>query len=639
MVGTYEPYVEVCRRLAELSPCTGGEQKSMLVNSGAEAVENAVKIARAATGRPAVVVFDTRFHGRTLLTMTMTEQGAPVQGGLRPVRARGLPRAGAVPVPRHLAGRRDRGARAALQERGRPGSVACVVLEPVQGEGGFIPMPPTSRRGCTSSATRTGSSTSTTRCRAGVGRTGPVWAIEHYGVEPDLLVSGKSLGGGLPLAAVTGRAELMDAAARAGSAARSAATRVACAAAAVVLDAVAAPEFRARASARRRRCAARLDELAARAEASATCAGSARCWRWSWRDAEPRPRRRRGRGRARARAGAALVRAVRQRDPPARAARPIADDDLERGSGILEESLAAGRLTRRRRPASPALRKRYGDVARSTASTSRSGAASSSRMLGPSGSGKTTTLRMIAGFERPDAAAIRLGGVDISDAPPYAARREHGVPGLRALPAHDRGGERRVRAAREGVAAASGAAHAGGARASCGSTGYGDRKPMQLSGGQRQRVALARAIVNRPRVLLLDEPLGALDLKLRQEMQVFLKRIQQELGKTFVYVTHDQEEALTMSDRIAVFNEGRIEQVGSPAEVYEQPRTEFVAGFVGVSNILERDGRRFTIRPEKIRLLGEGGARGRRGGRIERRISNVVYVGAITRTRGAGRRR
>src|SRR5436309_5644744 len=136
-------------------------------------------------------------------------------------------------------------------------------------------------------------------------------------------------------------------------------------------------------------------------------------------------------------------------------------------------------------------------------------------------------------------------------------------------------------------------------------TGLGDRKPVQLSGGQRQRVALARAIVNRPRVLLLDEPLGALDLKLRQEMQLFLKALQADLGITFLYVTHDQEEALTMSDRIAVFNHGRGEQTGSPIDVYEHPATEFVAGFVGVSNLLERGGRRVTVRPEKIRILEE----------------------------------
>jgi putative spermidine/putrescine transport system ATP-binding protein len=149
---------------------------------------------------------------------------------------------------------------------------------------------------------------------------------------------------------------------------------------------------------------------------------------------------------------------------------------------------------------------------------------------------------------------------------------------------------------------------------------------VQLSGGQRQRVALARAIVNSPSVLLLDEPLGALDLKLRQEMQVFLKALQRSLGITFVYVTHDQEEALTMSDRLAVFNEGRVEQVGTPAEVYEHPQTEFVADFVGVSNVLERDGRRFTIRPEKIHMSDDGDGPGEPGV-----IREVVYVGMVTR--------
>jgi putative spermidine/putrescine transport system ATP-binding protein len=161
--------------------------------------------------------------------------------------------------------------------------------------------------------------------------------------------------------------------------------------------------------------------------------------------------------------------------------------------------------------------------------------------------------------------------------------------------------------------------------------GYDARKPGQLSGGQRQRVALARAIVNRPRVLLLDEPLGALDLKLRQEMQVELKRIQQEVGITFVYVTHDQEEALTMSDRLAVFNRGRVEQVGPPAEVYEHPATAFIAGFVGVSNLLERDGRRFTVRPEKIRMLAEDELADP-AAHVERgRIRDVEYAGMITR--------
>jgi putative spermidine/putrescine transport system ATP-binding protein len=159
---------------------------------------------------------------------------------------------------------------------------------------------------------------------------------------------------------------------------------------------------------------------------------------------------------------------------------------------------------------------------------------------------------------------------------------------------------------------------------------YGGRVPAELSGGQRQRVALARAIVNRPQVLLLDEPLGALDLKLREQMQVELKSIKEDVGITFVYVTHDQDEALTMSDRIAVFNEGRIEQVSPPLELYEHPATEFVAGFVGVSNVLERDGERFTIRPEKIQVLDPGA--GSNGLRTERgRIAEVAYAGMITR--------
>jgi putative spermidine/putrescine transport system ATP-binding protein len=160
--------------------------------------------------------------------------------------------------------------------------------------------------------------------------------------------------------------------------------------------------------------------------------------------------------------------------------------------------------------------------------------------------------------------------------------------------------------------------------------GYGDRKPAELSGGQRQRVALARAIVNRPEVLLLDEPLGALDLKLREQMQTELKSIQGDVGITFVYVTHDQDEALTMSDRIAVFSDGLIQQVSPPVELYERPANEFVAGFVGVSNLLERDGARFTIRPEKIQLVDSAAAPN--GLHTERgRIVDVAYVGMVTR--------
>ncbi|MFZ1881030.1 MAG: ABC transporter ATP-binding protein [Gaiellaceae bacterium] len=243
-------------------------------------------------------------------------------------------------------------------------------------------------------------------------------------------------------------------------------------------------------------------------------------------------------------------------------------------------------------------------------------------LLGPSGSGKTTTLRMIAGFEQPDAGRITLGGEEITRQPPYqrdvntvfqdyalfphmtvADNVGYGLK-VKGVPRKDRSSQvaevlRMVRL-----------------------ENYGGRKPVQLSGGQRQRVALARSIVNRPKVLLLDEPLGALDLKLRQEMQVFLKALQQDLGMTFIYVTHDQEEALTMSDHVAVFNEGRIEQVGTPNEIYERPATEFVAGFVGTSNIIERNGRRVSVRPERITFNGHGEAA---------TIKDVVFVGAFTR--------
>jgi putative spermidine/putrescine transport system ATP-binding protein len=249
-------------------------------------------------------------------------------------------------------------------------------------------------------------------------------------------------------------------------------------------------------------------------------------------------------------------------------------------------------------------------------------------MLGPSGSGKTTTLRLIAGFERPDAGTVELAGDDVSDRPPFA-RDVNTVFQDYALFPHMTVGDNVAYGMRiSKVAKAERERRTTEALEMVRLPGLSRRKPAQLSGGQRQRVALARAIVNRPQVLLLDEPLGALDLKLRQEMQVELKSIQEQVGITFVYVTHDQEEALTMSDRIAVFNDGRIVQVGSPAEVYERPGNEFVAGFVGVSNVLERDGRRFTIRPEKIRLLEEPQDGLHTEGGV---VRDVAYAGMVTR--------
>jgi putative spermidine/putrescine transport system ATP-binding protein len=251
-------------------------------------------------------------------------------------------------------------------------------------------------------------------------------------------------------------------------------------------------------------------------------------------------------------------------------------------------------------------------------------------LLGPSGSGKTTTLRMIAGFEEPDTGRVELGGKDVTGLPPYD-REVNTVFQDYALFPHMSVGENVAYGLRvKGVERQERRQRATEALATVRLSGYEERKPSQLSGGQQQRVALARAIVNQPRVLLLDEPLGALDLKLREQMQVELKTIQDQVGITFIYVTHDQDEALTMSDRIAVFNDGRIEQVGLPTEIYERPDNAFVAGFVGVSNLLERDGRRFTVRPEKISIFDNGKVPG--GLHVEEgTIKDVSYAGMITR--------
>jgi putative spermidine/putrescine transport system ATP-binding protein len=277
------------------------------------------------------------------------------------------------------------------------------------------------------------------------------------------------------------------------------------------------------------------------------------------------------------------------------------------------------------------LRKQFGDVVAVDGVSLEIAHGEFFTMLGPSGSGKTTTLRLIAGFERPDQGSIELGGRDVAGLPPYE-RDVNTVFQDYALFPHMTVAENVAYGLRvKGVGKAERARRSQEALDMVRLSGFGDRKPVQLSGGQRQRVALARAIVNSPRVLLLDEPLGALDLKLREQMQTELKRIQQELGITFVYVTHDQDEALGMSDRIAVFNDGRVEQVATPAELYEHPANEFVAGFVGTSNVLERDGRRFTIRPEKVQIV-EGSATGREGYTVESgQIREVIYLGALTR--------
>ena len=252
-------------------------------------------------------------------------------------------------------------------------------------------------------------------------------------------------------------------------------------------------------------------------------------------------------------------------------------------------------------------------------------------MLGPSGSGKTTLLRIISGLEQPDQGTVELGGRDVTAQPPYA-RNVNTVFQDYALFPHmsvAQNVEYGLRVKR--VPRTERSQRAARALQMVRLTDHGQRKPHELSGGQRQRVALARAIVNEPEVLLLDEPLGALDLKLRQQMQFELKRIQREVGITFIYVTHDQEEALTMSDRVAVFNNGRIEQVGSPLDVYERPSTEFVAGFVGVSNLVHHDGQPMMIRPEKIWFLLDGEP-DPDGTRVESGvIEETAYLGMVTR--------
>ena len=260
-------------------------------------------------------------------------------------------------------------------------------------------------------------------------------------------------------------------------------------------------------------------------------------------------------------------------------------------------------------------------------------------MLGPSGSGKTTCLRMIAGFDRPTSGSIYLYGQDVSNLPPYE-RDVNTVFQDYALFPHMNVGDnvgyglmikrtskeeitKRVDEMLELVQL----------------TGFGGRKPSQLSGGQRQRVALARALINHPKVLLLDEPLGALDLKLRQQMQIELKTIQKQVGITFIFVTHDQEEAITMSDRIAVFNHGKIEQIGTPSQIYERPASTFVAGFVGTSNLISGEAAQritgsdqtFSIRPEKIYLGSFNNNTDSEMISLDGVVRDVVYLGLFTR--------
>ena len=341
MVGVYEPYVEVCRRLAETSPCAGAEQKSLLVNSGAEANENAVKIARAATGRPAVLVFDNAFHGRTLLTMTMTSKVKPYKAGFGPF----APEVYRVPAPYPYRGVSSddaiRGLERAFKMEVDPATVACAVLEPVQGEGGFIPMPPDFPARLAELCRAHGILYVDDEVQSGAGRTGKVWAIEHYeGVEPDLLVGGKSLGGGLPLASVTGRAELMDAVPPGGLGGTFGGNPLSCAAAVAVLEAITDPDFLAAAARLGAALRARLDELALRHDAVGEVRGLGPMLALELVEQSPE--------RAAAVAAAAFERGllllacgiygnVIRLLPPL----TIAEAELEEGLELLEEALAA----------------------------------------------------------------------------------------------------------------------------------------------------------------------------------------------------------------------------------------------------------------------------------------------------------
>jgi 4-aminobutyrate aminotransferase len=349
IVGMYEPYIEVCRRLAELSPCRGEQQKTLLVNSGAEAVENAVKIARVATRRPAVVVFDHAFHGRTLLTLAMTSK-LVYKKGFGPL----APEVYRVPGPYPYRGVSTKDALDGIEHLFKqdvdPETVACVVLEPVQGEGGFIPMPqdfpPHLRELCD----RHGILYVDDEVQSGVCRTGPAWAIEHYGVEPDLMTTGKSIGGGLPLGGVTGRAEIMDAVHPGGLGGTFGGNPVSCAAALAVLDTIASEGFQRRAAELGERIRARLAAIAGRVDAVGEVRGLGPMLALELVESRETKA-------PAAKLTAATLAAARERglvllacglySNVIRILVPlvIADEDLEEGLGILEESLVAAGAT------------------------------------------------------------------------------------------------------------------------------------------------------------------------------------------------------------------------------------------------------------------------------------------------------
>ena len=447
--------------------------------------------------------------------------------------------------------------------------------------------------------------------QSGCGRTGPVWAIEHYGVEPDLLVSGKTLGGGLPLAAVTGRAEVMDAVPAGGLGGTFGGNPLSCAAAIAILDALA-------------RRAPRAEEIG-----DTPARRGSRRWHRAGSEVRglgpmlalelPEQTRRRDdahhRRGARAGADAPLLRDLRQRDPHPRAVRDRATRSSSAGSTSSRAALAAD-------VAVEGGRKTYGDVVAVDGvdlDGRRRRVLHAARPVGLGQDDDAAHDRRLRAARR--AARSRSAARTSRDRPPYARDVNTVFQDYALFPhmtvAENVGYGLKVKGVPRGERATRRSTRCCGW---CGSTATAtasrSSSPAASASGSRSR---ARSSTS-PKVLLLDEPLGALDLKLRQEMQVFLKALQRDLGMTFLYVTHDQEEALTMSDHVAVFNEGRIEQVGAPEEVYERPATEFVAGFVGTSNILERDGRRFSVRPERIALERARRAGNGRRRRLRRRV-------------------
>ena len=632
-----EPLAE---RLASVTP--DPIDTFFVTNSGAEATEAAVKLARQLTGRPGLVVFSGSFHGRTAQTMAMTTSKSAYRVGHQPLPAGVF--VASFPYPLRWGCDEAEATERALADfdhllhtQTAPSELAAVVIEPVLGEGGYLPAPAAFLQGLEARCRAHGMLFVVDEVQSGFGRTGTMFACEQAAIRPDVLVHGQGhrvgfppcrhrrvgrahgeMADGLPRRYVRGEPDRLRR--RAGHD-RCAHRR---------------PGSSSRPGRRGEQLRAGLRELAERHPVIAEVRGPGLMVGVELlRDGRPDAARCR-RGRHALSRGRPVVAHDRRVRCERRAMDAPADRVRERGGervGILRRRPRGNGVIRRDHVTTAVgLRnviKRFGDIVAVDGVDLDVEAGEFFAMLGPSGSGKTTMLRLIAGFELPDSGTIELSGRDVSNDPPFD-RDVNTVFQDYALFPHMNVAKNVEYGLRvKGVAKAERARRVEEALASVRLESFGGRKPNQLSGGQRQRVALARALVNRPSVLLLDEPLGALDLKLREGMQVELKQIQQQVGITFIFVTHDQGEALSMSDRVAVFDQGRIQQVGTPHEIYEYPATEFVAGFVGTANLVREGDDLISIRPERIRFgapdQGEAGAEGV--------IDGVHYLGATTRYR------